>query len=432
MDSYYGVALDIGTTTIAGYLWDMEKGIKLVTAHMSNPQRNYGADVISRIQFAGESPENLNVLRHKVVDSINEIITHITSNGGIGKEDVFKVALVGNATMSHIVMGIDPSPLAYAPFKPVFKDLIQGRARDLGVIVNEDAQFFILPAIGGHVGSDITAGLIASDVINWDNAGLLLDVGTNGEIVVGGNGRFFACSTAAGPAFEGVGISSGMRAITGAISKMDFERDVLSFETIDNATPLGICGSGIVDGVAGLLKKGVIDGTGRMFYPGEKEIFPAKYNLSKEYLNRVKIRGGSPEFFVANGGRGKDIVITQKDIRQVQLAKGAIGAGINIVMKELGICADDLERIFIAGAFGNLIEKDSAMVIGLIPEVASHKVVFLGNAAGLGAGMALVSDKRIEEACGFVRDIEHLELSTHPDFQDEYIKAMDFQGVTRI
>lgn len=422
MERCFGVAFDVGTTTIAGFLWDLNEKHQIGALAKSNPQRYFGPDVISRIQFAGESKENLNVLRNKALMCMDDIVRQLSKENGIDKESIIKIVLVGNTAMSHIVMGVDPGSLAYAPFTPIFTGMVQGGAYDLGLAINRDASFTILPGIGGHVGSDITAGLLVSGIADSDKAGLLIDIGTNGEIVMSAGGRVIACSTAAGPAFEGVGITCGMRAAPGAIERIVFEKDDIGIKTIGDISPIGICGSGIIDGIAELLKTGMVDKSGRMLYPEEITENCVSYN----YIERVRWGKDCLEFAVAPGRNSNDIVITQKDIRQVQLAKGAIRGGIDILMKELDIGKDEIEQIFIAGAFGSFIKKESAAAIGLLPQADTTMVTYLGNAAGAGAGMALAFVEEERRACSIVKKIEHLELSTHPDFQERFLHAMDF------
>lgn len=418
----YGVAFDIGTTTIVGFLWNLATGERVQAIAKTNPQGIYGADVISRIQFAGESEESLQKIQRAALDCLADITESMAKDAKVKKEHIYSAVMVGNTTMMHLIAGVDPSDLARAPFTPVFSEPVCGEAVHLGLPVNENAQFLLVPGIAGHVGADITAGLLVADLAGRDEPAILLDVGTNGEIVMAAKGHTVACSTAAGPAFEGASITHGIRATAGAIEKVFIENDDVTIATIDGAEPIGLCGSGIIDAAAELLKAGIVDASGRMA-DGEKM---RKKGFSENLIKRMQKGENGLEFVLAWREGADDITITQKDLREIQLAKAAIDAGIQVMMKKLEISLEDIEKIMIAGAFGSHIRTSSAMIIGLIPRVEIEKVTSIGNAAGTGASLILLSEEKQAEARRIVKEIEHLELSAYPDFQEEYLKAMRF------
>ncbi len=325
--------------------------------------------------------------------------------------------------MSHIFLGVNPAQLAVSPFTPVFTEGLSARCEELALTGHKDAQVHVAGNIAGHVGSDITAGIITNDLMACDKGHLFIDIGTNGEIVLTGNGRAVACSTAAGPAFEGSSIKQGMRAARGAIERVDILKDRVEIAVIGDAEPIGICGSGIIDAVGELIRTGIVDKSGRLL--GREKL--AKKGISENILKHIKEDDKSNDFVLYFSKDGKsDVVITQKDVREVQLAKAAISAGITIMMKEIGITKDTLEKISIAGAFGNYIRNTSAINIGLLPKIAEEKIYSLGNSAGIGASMILLSERSKEEAEVAARRIEHIELAARSDFQDQYMMAMMF------
>ena len=418
----YGIAFDIGTTTVAAMLWNLENTELMDIKAVTNPQSVFGTDVISRITYAGDNPTNLEAIHKKIVDCLNALLEEFAAKHSLGKEDISGITVVGNTTMSHLFAGVDPAPLAAAPFTPAFLASKRGFARDFGVMAGKDTWLYLLPNIAGHVGSDITAGILATNIMNEKKNNLFVDIGTNGEIVLSAKGRTLTCSTAAGPAFEGAAIYQGMRAASGAIERVTIQKDDVDVVVIDGLKPRGICGSGIIDAVAQLVKNKIIDKTGKF---AEPENLP-NLGCSEGTAKRLRINGHGKEFVLAYVEDGDDIVITQKDVREVQLAKAAIYAGIKILMKELSVDGADLDRVSIAGAFGSYIDKESALIIGLLPEISIEKIVSVGNAAGVGASLALLSGDLQNAAEKIASGIEHLELADYEGFQDEYLGAMSF------
>lgn len=418
----FGIAFDIGTTTVVAMLWNYETGELVDIKAISNPQGAYGADVISRIMYAGDSAGNLDNIKRKIIDCINHCIEEFTETNNIDYNDISMITVVGNTTMSHIFAGVDPRSLAIATFTPVFLDGKNHLAKTFGVNAGEKTRLYLLPNLAGHVGSDITAGILATNILNENRKELLVDIGTNGEIVLVAKGRAITCSTAAGPAFEGASIFKGMRAAAGAIEEVYIDKNKVDIVVIDNSKPVGICGSGIIDAVAQLLVNGIVDSTGRFL---KKETL-IENGFSPNIADRLRRNDRVVEFVLAYVNGSDDIVITQKDIREVQLAKGAIFAGISILMKSLDLQSADLDRISLAGAFGNYINKESALAIGLLPKVDLEKIVSVGNAAGVGASIGLLSNSMERDVKEISEKIEHIELSTYEGFQDIYFSAMNF------
>jgi uncharacterized 2Fe-2S/4Fe-4S cluster protein (DUF4445 family) len=419
--SCYGMALDIGTTTVVGHLWNLDSGELAGISAATNPQGIYGADVISRITYAAKCCENLDNMQQKIIECINGMAIELSEKNQIKPDHIYYLTAVGNTTMSHLFLGVNPKQLALAPFTPVFVNSVTDLPSRLGIKINKNGKFYLLPNIAGHVGSDITAGLLFTDILHKEGNHLMIDIGTNGEIVLTGQGKAMTCSTAAGPAFEGASVFKGMRAAEGAIEKVVISDDV-RIQVIGNAEPVGICGSGIIDAVAQLFLNGLIDETGKFIKP---ETMVEK-NISEAIASRLRKGDKGNEFVLAYNQNGDDIVILQKDIREVQLAKAAIYAGIRILMNQMDITDNDLNGIHIAGAFGNYIDIDSALTIGLLPRIGKDKIISVGNAAGIGASMALLSAECREEAEKIADAVIHVELAVCEEFQEEYLNAMSF------
>jgi len=421
-DVCYGAAFDIGTTTIVGMLWDLKTSRLVDVAARTNPQSVYGADVISRIQFCSQEEGNLNLMQHKVIDCFNDILKEFSAKNGLNAETVYDITVVGNTTMSHLFIGVDPKPLARTPFAPVYCMPVDTPAGDLGVQANELASVHLLPNIAGHVGSDIVGVMLTLGINRLAGCTIAIDIGTNGEVVLAREGVLAACSTAAGPALEGAAIFQGMRASRGAIEEVRINGSSVSLKVIDDAEPMGICGSGLIDAVAQMLDAQLIDDSGRMLERHEAE----EKGIHRELCQRLMLRDEITEFVLAYKQKGEHIVLTQQDIREVQLAKGAILAGIRTLMKWMDVSTEDVDRIIIAGAFGNYIKKESAMRIGLLPQVSLEKITFCGNGAGAGASMALLSNSARRHGDILARQTKHIELSMNPEFQEEFMQAMSF------
>ncbi len=418
----YGVAFDIGTTTVVGMLWNLINHTIVDTEARTNYQTTHGADVISRIQFCMKNPSHTKLMQEKVIQCLNDILEDIYIRNHIQPKQVSEVTLVGNTTMSHLILGISPESLAFAPFTPVFCEAQMLSAKELGIWVNPGANVFLLPNIAGHVGSDIVGMLLSTRIYQYSGCHIAIDIGTNGEIVAIKDGKMVTCSTAAGPAFEGASIYHGMRAASGAIESVQIENGDVFIKTIDDMTPVGLCGSGLIDAVAQLLEARIIESNGRILTCKEAILAGVPSSLAK----RIITTKAGLSFVLAHNESDEPIVLTQQDIREVQLAKGAILAGIKTLMKTLDITTESINSILLAGAFGNYINKQSALRIGLFPQVPIEKIISVGNAAGTGSSMALLSDTEKEIAIQLAKTTEHIELSMNMDFQEFYISAMSF------
>jgi len=417
----YGAAFDVGTTTIVGALLDLAKGEQLTSASRANPQILLGDDVIARIGHAGNDG-GLKELQALVVGCVNEMIDEMCSRMGVGVESVYEVSIVGNTTMNHIVLGIDPTPLAHAPYEAVLVDSRLAPAKDIGLRIRPTGNLYTMANIAGYVGGDTVGVILASGVHEHDGVRLALDIGTNGEIVLGGRKRLVACSTAAGPAFEGARIRQGMRATKGAIEKVVIDDDV-RVNVIGSHAPRGICGTGVIDAVAALLAAGVVDPTGRMLPPED-----APRALPDGVKRRIVERDGQLAFELTTAEQSPDgpVRLTQRDVREVQLGKGAILAGTQIILREYGVTHEDVDRILLAGAFGNFVRAPSALRVGLLPAVPREKVEFIGNAAGTGAKMVLAGQSCRAQAEAIAKSTEYIELAGRADFQTEFAAGMIF------
>lgn len=417
----YGIAFDIGTTTVVGSLVDFSSGQVLATSSWTNEQNVYGADVISRIQYTVDNPDGLSRLQQVVVEVLNKITGQLVAASGIEAQNIYQVTAVANTTMSHLLLGMPPENLAPSPFVPVFQSQVTLAARELGLRINPGGQTLVLPNVAGYVGSDTVGVMLAASMDQKQKPTLAIDIGTNGEIVLARGEKLFACSTAAGPAFEGAQIRCGMRAAAGAIEAVRIGEEV-ELDVIGNVPATGICGSGLIDAIAEMLKAGIIDNTGRIVAAEELQ-----GKLSEELVRRVRMTEDGWEFVLSYGESGEnDVVLTQKDVRELQLAKGAIRAGAEILLQDAGIAAGELDKVLLAGAFGNYIKKESALKIGLLPQVTIEKVRSIGNAAGDGSLLALASVEQRERAQRLARSVKHIELSTRQEFMEAFMSAMYF------
>ncbi|MBP1759786.1 MAG: putative metal-binding protein [Firmicutes bacterium] len=421
LERNFGLAIDIGTTTVVAYVMDLNKGTVITSGAMTNPQHVFGADVISRIAYASEGPDKRQQLQAKVIDALNKIIAGLCEAKGIDRREIYQAVVVGNTTMSHLFLGIDPTYLASSPFIPVFRQAIKVEAKELGLNILESGTVAVLPNIAGYVGSDTVGVMLATGIDRLPGLNLAIDIGTNGEIVLAQNGQMLTCSTAAGPAFEGAEIKCGMRAAEGAIEGVAIGEDV-ELEVIAGSKPRGICGSGLIDAIAQLCKIGLIEPSGRLTSKANQleKLPPA---VRERLLNNEE----DSEFVLAWGkdtATGDNIVLSQMDIRKLQLAKGAIMAGVQLLLNEMKLSVEAIDRVLIAGAFGNYIKKESAVGIGLFPPLPLAKIDTVGNAAGDGAKIALLSKEERTRAETLASQVKHIELSTRTDFQTVFMKAL--------
>jgi uncharacterized 2Fe-2S/4Fe-4S cluster protein (DUF4445 family) len=413
-DRIFGYAVDIGTTKLAGYLLDLNTGKVIAVKPLMNPQILFGEDVITRITYAMKGSKALRELQTVVVDGINQILEDVCGRVDVAPEEVYEMTAVGNTAMHHLFLNINPKHLALSPYTPVIRRGVDVKAKEVGVKINPNGNIHMLPVIAGFVGADNVAVILATEIYKRDELCMALDIGTNTEVVLGNKEYILACSCASGPAFEGAHIKHGMRAASGAIEKVTIDPKTLEvkYKTIDDTKPCGICGSAIVDIPAEMLKAGIIDVTGKM----------------NKDLNSPRLRDkeGALEFVLAwkdETSTGGDIVITQRDLREIQLAKAAMHTGAATLMKEARVTEKDIDVVFIAGAFGSYIDPEKARIIGMYPEIPLKKVKVVGNAAGTGARMALVSKTARKTAEEISKKVKYIELANEPNFQNELMNS---------
>ena len=420
----FGLAIDIGTTTVVSRLIDMRDGSCRTTEAALNPQTQFGDDVISRIAFA-ETDEKFAELHNAIIECINTLTEKLCEKASIDSDRIYEICAVGNTTMSHILVKFPITQLGQAPYKAHSLDAHDLVSRDLGVHMNPAGRIHTVENIAGFVGADTTAVALAADIDSAEEMTLIVDIGTNGEIVLGTQGKLYAASCAAGPALEGARIICGGRAAEGAIEAVVIREDDIDLDVIGNRPPHSICGSGLIDAVAVMLELGIIDRTGRFADPStlEGELPPAIFS-------RIAERDEERCFILAPAVKESErpVFLNQQDIRQMQLAKGAIRAGIKLLQQRIALEDADIRRILLAGAFGNYIRPESALRIGLLPAVGVERIHSIGNAAASGAQMILLNRRYREQAGELARKIEYVEIAHEPDFQMVFAESMSFNS----
>ena len=422
----FGLAIDVGTTSVVTTLMELESGETLASVSSLNPQSVFGGDLMSRIAFAQFNPTNLRKLQTRIVGLLNRHIEHVCRESGVLPRWIYKVVIVGNTCMHHLLLGIDPSHVGLAPYAPVMRHPLTLAAHEVPLKIAPAAQVCFLPLVAGFVGADAVAVALATRLGDDADVRIAVDIGTNGEVLLGSRDRLLACSAPAGPALEGAQIRHGMRGAAGAIDRVTVDDD-LHLHTIGETAALGICGSGLIDLLAGLLDAEVIDATG-LIQVDHRDALPAGLR------DRVVMRGEERQVIVARVGEhgaGRELVLTQDDVRQVQLAKGAIASGIAMLQKISGVPWDAVRELMLAGGFGNYISIPSALRIGLIPPLPVERVRYVGNAAALGAQICLLSEAERARATALAGRIEHVSLAAHPDFEQVFVDWMNFPPATR-
>lgn len=404
-----GMAVDIGTTTVACFFYDLKSGVCLHTSSGLNKQRSFGADVISRIESCTNHENGKELLQAAIITELNGFIDEFTAHTGRKNSDIKDAFIAGNTVMLHLFCGLDASGIAVAPFTPTSLMGNYINAVSLGLNTASDAKLYLADCVASYVGGDITVGLLSCNADKFDKPCIYIDIGTNGEMALCAEDKFICCATAAGPAFEGAHIKHGVGGIDGAIDKVYFENGEIKFNTINNSKPIGICGSGLIDIIACLLKLGIIDETGRL----DEDEAPSQF--ADRYID--------DEFII---DKESGITITQKDIREVQLAKAAIAAGINTLLEKSGFAIGDIDKVILAGGFGSYIDKKSACEIGLLPFEKLDDTITVGNAAGMGSIKALLSQKELCRLKNIAAKCSYFELSGDSFFQDEYVEQMMF------
>ena len=410
-----GLALDLGTTKIAGYLLDLETGRTLASKGIMNPQIDYGEDVITRIGYALGSPDKARLMQEVVSNSLNQLAADLSAEQDAGPDEIVETVVVGNTAMHHLLLRLPVKQLARAPYIPAVRHAMDIKARDVGLHISAGAYMHSLPNIAGFVGSDHVSMLLSTECWKADGLILALDIGTNTEICMVCDGELTSVSCASGPAFEGAHIKWGMRASAGAIEHIRLENQRVEYQTIGREAPVGICGSGILDAMAQLYLIGVVDNSG----------------LMREDHPRVRSHQEKQEFVLVDEeerGGGPSITITQGDVRELQLAKAAIRTGIRILLQDHGRSEDDIDQIIVAGAFGSYLDLSSAVTIGMLPSIPLDRFRQVGNAAGAGARAALISQSKRKEAQNFSRQIRYIELAGFPGFSDTFMQAISFSN----
>ncbi len=426
VEDSYGAAVDIGSTTVALYLCNLRTGEMLAAESEMNPQIVYGEDVMSRIQYAIENKDGLEKLHKAIISTLNKLLKQAAKEAKIKTEEILEMVLVGNSTMHHVLLNLHPKDLGLAPFVPAIHRSMDIKARELGLHINPSGNIHVLPTIASFVGADTSAMIVAEEPHKQDENWLLIDVGTNAELILGNRKRLVCTSTPTGPALEGAHVEYGMRAAPGAMERIQIDETTLEpkYKVIgmtgwntDHAEfkgqVKGICGSAIIDGVAELFRAGIVDSRGKF----------------KKDLNSKRIRQGESgwEYVIAwaeETSIGRDIPMTQKDVRQIQLAKAALFTAARTLLNRSGLESPD--KIILAGGFGSYIDKEKAMLIGLIPDCELDRVYAVGNAAGDGARIALLNVEKRNEIDGVTRKVERFELPTDPEFQNQYMLATSF------
>jgi uncharacterized 2Fe-2S/4Fe-4S cluster protein (DUF4445 family) len=423
----FAIAFDLGTTTVVATLLDLESGQPAAISSMLNRQQPYGADVITRVSATMMDDRALGALRERAHETFAELTSEVLAEASVEPEEVYEITVCGNVTMMQMALGIDPEPLSMAPFTVSTHAFPPVRAVEFGVEVHPRASAYVFPSLGAYVGGDIVAGLLATGLTRDRRIRLFIDVGTNSEIALGSVDRVLATAAPAGPAFEAAQIKCGMRAADGAIEGVKIDGDAISLDVIGDVDAVGMCGSGLVDAVAELVHVGLLDHSGR-FIPDEQalELHPAlAARLTKIGQERVFVlhwRGG------VGGDPSASVYLSQRDVRELQFAKGSIATGWQILLRDMGIEVDDITQVLLAGSFGAYLSPLSAVRIGLVPRIALPRIVSAGNVAGEGAKIAALSLRERAEAESIVREVQYVELSGRADFNDLFIDQLSFPG----
>jgi uncharacterized 2Fe-2S/4Fe-4S cluster protein (DUF4445 family) len=422
----HAIAFDLGTTTVVATLLDLATGTPLAVRSMLNKQQPFGGDVITRISATMLNPEALGRLTEAAHATLQELVLEVCEEGEVDPNEVYEVALAGNATMTQLALGIDPEPLGVAPFVMSTRSMPELLAIDLGVEIHPRARAFVFPALGAYVGGDIVAGMLASGMDRDKRLRLFIDVGTNCEIVLGNGERILSTAAPAGPAFEGAAIRCGMRAADGAIEVVKIVDGDVAVQVIGDVQPEGLCGSGLVDAVAALVDVGLLDSSGR--YISEAAALESLPGLAPR-LGEIN----GERIFVLHwkdepGDFESSIYLSQRDVRELQFAKAAISTGWHLLIDEMGVDVSDVQQVLLAGSFGSYLSPASAVRIGLVPKIPVLRIVSAGNVAGEGAKMTLLSNRERVGAQTLLEEVRYVELSDRPDFNDRFIELLAFPG----
>jgi uncharacterized 2Fe-2S/4Fe-4S cluster protein (DUF4445 family) len=420
-DKRFAIAYDLGTTTVVATLLDLNSGTPVAVKSMLNMQQPFGADVISRISATMLDENALDKLRIAAQSTLSELTNEVIKEAEISPNNVYEIAIAGNATMVQLVLGVDPEPVGVAPFITASQNWPVLNAEEFGIEIHPGARAYIFPSFGAYVGGDIVAGVLASGMDRDKRVRLFIDVGTNCEIVLSDGNKILATAAPAGPAFEAASIKCGMRAADGAIEVVKITKDGVSLQVIGEVEPQGMCGSGLVDAVAELAKIGVLDQSGRFVTQEvmEKE-FP---KLSSRLINLET----NEKAFLLHGDKNDPLVyLTQRDVRELQFAKASIATGWRLLMEQLKLNDEDIQQVLLAGSFGSYLSPASAIQIGLVPKIPVMRIVSAGNVAGEGAKMVLLSQPERNGATALLNEVEYVELSDRADFNDKFVVQLSF------
>lgn len=413
----YGIVIDIGTTTVVTALIELATGKELSNASMINAQKHYGLDVLTRITYEYEHPDSgVRQLQEAIVNSINSMIEEACQEASVDKQEIREIDVAANCTMMHMLLGVDARSIGKSPYRPEFTEAQELLAKAIGIEAAEDTRLYCLPQVSAYIGADIVAGTYVCELQKETGNVLFIDIGTNGEIVLASQGRLLCCSCAAGPALEGMNISSGMRAAEGAIEDVKITEQGIRLQTIGNQKPVGICGSGILAVVKELLRTGIVKKTGA---------FVKKEKLKEDDYRYpyIRLNGTKREFILHED---PELLVTQGDVRQVQLAKGAILSGFTALLNKAGIRMEDLDKVMIAGQFGAHLPAESLVGTGILPKEVEHKLVYVGNSSKTGAYMTLMSRKVKKEVEELAEKMEYMELAETENYERIFSESMIF------
>jgi len=421
----FGIAFDLGTTTVVATLLDLATGTPVAVASVLNPQQPYGADVITRISATMMDRAALDRLTALAHEGLDQLAGEVCAEGGVDRGEVYEVALAGNATMTHLALGLDPEPLGVAPFVMASRSFDDLLAADLGVGVHPRARAYVFPALGAYVGGDIVAGALASGMDRDRRVRLFIDIGTNCEILLASGDRLLATAAPAGPAFEGAAIRCGMRAAPGAVEGVKISDEDVLLQVIGDVEPVGLAGSGLVDAVAAMAAAGLVDASGRLVAADAPGVPPGLATrlrqVGQERVFVLRFRDDDP-----TGDPAASLYLSQRDIRELQFAKAAIATGWTLLLEQLDLEHDDVQQVLLAGSFGSYLSPASAIRIGLVPKLPVLRIVSAGNVAGEGAKMALLSLREREGAATLLKEVEYVELSDRPEFNDRFVDLLAF------
>jgi uncharacterized 2Fe-2S/4Fe-4S cluster protein (DUF4445 family) len=417
----YAIAYDLGTTTVVATLLDLNSGTPIGVKSMLNKQQPFGADVISRISATMLDENALSRLRNAAQSTLDELTQEVIKEAKVNKDNVYEVAIAGNATMIQLILGVDPEPVGVAPFITASQYWPVLNAKEFGINIHPQARAYSFPSLGAYVGGDIVAGVLASGMDRDKRVRLFIDVGTNCEIVLSDGNKIITTAAPAGPAFEAASIKCGMRAADGAIEVVKIKKDGVTLQVIGEVEPQGMCGSGLVDAVAELAKIGVLDQSGR---------FISKEELEKNFpklSDRLIDLESTEKAFILHGDKNDPLVyLTQRDVRELQFAKASIATGWRLLMDQLNLKDDDIQQVLLAGSFGSYLSPASAIQIGLVPKIPVMRIVSAGNVAGEGAKMVLLSQPERNGATTLLNEVSYVELSDRKDFNDKFVEQLSF------